>query len=115
MTPSRYSDIPDCDTFYVECPTCQGQHGLNPDPDWATAIHPTVARYFNFGDNNYQQNFVCPMEGGPLFKVTFRWQNGGFGIGHYAVEMLPETLKLPEILPELPLEMLLEMLPNEET
>ncbi len=115
LTPIRYSEILDTDTFYVECPTCQGQHGFNPDPDWATAIHPTVARYFNFGDNNYQQNYTCPMEGGPLFKVTFRWRNGGFGIGHYAVEMLPETLKLPEILPEMPLEMLLEMLPNEET
>ncbi len=91
LTPIRYSDILDTDTFYVECPTCKGCHGLNPDPDEAMAIHPVVARYFNFGDNNYQQNYVCPIEGGPLFKVTFRWMNGGFGIGHYAKDLSAEA------------------------
>lgn len=84
ITPIRYSEI--TDTFYVECPTCKAQHGFNPDLDQAKAIHPTVLGAFNFGDNNYQQNYTCPIRGGPLFKVTFRWQNGGFGIGHYAVE-----------------------------
>lgn len=86
ITPIRYSEILDTDTFYVECPTCKAVHALHPDPDWAMAIHPTVARYFDFDGNNYQQNYVCPFQRGPMFKVTFRWMNGGFGVGHYAVE-----------------------------